>query len=220
MADYTEKIRNLLEMAGRETTNKYEAKTALLKARKLMAKHKISMKEIINEKEQEVVRKLTGIDYSMRRDPWISNLANVIARYHCCKNFQSRAKGKQVGEIGFIGLTDDISVCIEVFKYAVDCVRSKTKELRKTNGVGAADGYGFGFVIGLNDAYNKQQTEEGWGLILVVPEAVQEAMKDIPKRKSHTEKKIKGVDVRAYVKGVTDGHKFHEQKRISGESSS
>lgn len=217
MTNYVEKIKNLLEMAGRETTNEHEARTALLKAHKLMAKYKISEKEIINEKDQEVIRKLTGIDYSLRRDPWLSHLAKTVANHHCCQSFQCREKGKQIAEIGFIGFTDDVSICMEVFKYAVDCVQSKTKELRKTKGVDAANGYGFGFVGGLYEAYNKQQEEEGWGIVLVVPEAVNEAMKNIKTRKSQAETKLKRIDVRTYIKGVKDGHKFHEQKRITSE---
>ena len=54
-------------------------------------------------------------------------------------------------------------------------VRSQTKKLRKTRGVQMADSYGFGFVVGLKDAYMAQQKEENWALVLAVPEKVNQA---------------------------------------------
>lgn len=214
MADYVKKIKDLLALA--ESPNEHEARSALLKARQLMAKHKVSDMDIRDAKEQEVVRKHTGIDYSLRRDPWVNNLSSTIAEYHCCRAFQTRRKGKQVAEVGFIGFSDDVSVCTEVFTYAVDCIRSMTKKLRRVHSVQAADGYGFGFVLGLDEAYHKQQEEENWALVLVVPEAVNDAMKDMKKKKMDTASKLSAADASAFKAGIKDGHRFHEQKRING----
>lgn len=211
MTDYTQKVRDLLALA--ESPNEHEARAALLKARELMAKYKISQAQVEGKEDDEVVRKPTGVDYSLRRDPWISDLAGVIAKYHCCRNIQYREKGRQVAEIWFIGLSDDTAVCMDVFRYAVDCVRSKTKKLRKQS-VEAANGYGYGFVCGLNEAYNKQQAKEGWGLVLVVPEAVNEEVDKLKKKKVGSSRKMMEASARYFHKGVTDGHKFHEQKRI------
>ena len=213
MADYKEKIRNLLALA--ESSNEYEAKAALLKARELMAKHKISEKELGPAEEQNVERNTTGITWSRRRDPWIHDLACVISEHHCCKNIQYRPKGKQIAEVGFIGLTDDITVCTEVFKYAVECVQAKTKKIKKERDVRAANGYGFGFAAGLKDAYRKQQTEENWALVLVIPEAVKKEMSKI--KKTTTKSKPYSVTARAFSQGMADGHKFHEQKRVKAD---
>lgn len=213
--DYVEKIKACLALA--ESPNEHEARSALLKARQLMAKYKVSEGSVKDKEKEDVIRKNTGIDYSVRRDPWMSALASVIAKNHCCRNFQLRAKGKQVAEIGFVGLSGDIPVCLEVFRYAVDCIRSVTRTLKKTKGVRAANGYGYGFVVGLDEAYSKQQEEEGWGLVLVVPEAVDRTMANTPKisNKAHMNK-LKDADARAFCKGIKDGHRFKEQKRIGG----
>lgn len=213
MADYLKKIKDCLALA--ESPNEHEARAALLKARELMAKHKVSEQELNGTKEQEVVRKKTGIDYSPRRDPWVYELAGVIALHHCCRNAQIREKGRQVAEILFIGFEEDVAVCIDVFRYAVDCVRSMTKRLKKDKSVKAADGYGFGFAVGLKEAYDKQ-SEEGWGLVLVVPEAVDASMKGMKKKSNPSQSKLNESDSRMFIKGVQDGRKFHEQKRLSG----
>lgn len=212
MADYIRKIKDLLALA--ESPNEHEARSALLKARELMAKHKISDKALEDKDNQNVERHMTGIDYSLRRDPWISDLASIIARHHCCRNFNTREKGRQTMEVGFIGLTNDITVCAEVFKYAVDCVRSITNKYRKTKGVRTADGYGYGFAYGLNEVYDMQQNEEGWGLVLTVPEAVNEAVKGMATKKMPI-KKLTESNVQAFHKGVQDGREFDMEKRLS-----
>lgn len=211
MADYITKIRNLLDLA--ESPNENEARAALLKARELMAKYKISEQNLEDADKQEVVRKLTGITYSERRDPWIAELGYVVAEHHCCKCIASKQKGKQTKETGFIGLADDITVCMEVFKYAVDCVISHTKVLRTTGGTNAANGYGFGFVTGLKDAYDNQRE---YGLILVVPETVNDAIKGLRKIRNNRTEKLKESDMGTFRHGYFDGRKFEEQKRITG----
>lgn len=208
MSDYMEKIRNLLALA--ESPNEYEARDALLKARRIMAKHRITEKELGIERGESVIRKMTGITYSMRRDPWVYTLGKVIAENHCCRNFQIREKRKQSAEIGFIGFAEDVSVCMEIFQYAVDCVRSVTKRLRKKSII-TADGYGFGFADGLKAVYQKQQTEEGWGLVLVVPE---DADKQIAAMSTRTVQNPSQISAVSYARGIIDGQKFHKQKRI------
>ena len=112
MADYTEKIRNLLALAGSD--NEHEARSALLMARKLMAKHKISEQDV-DIPNDRVIQQPTGIRYSTRRDPWIYMLAGVVAEHHCCRNFQMREKNKQTAEIGFMGFEEDTMLCKEIF---------------------------------------------------------------------------------------------------------
>lgn len=210
MTDYVKKIKNCLALA--KSPNENEARSALLMARKLMAKYKISKKDLNDESEQEVAKELTGVTYSVRRDPWIADLANTIAEYHCCKSFQSREKRKQVAEIGFIGLTDDVPMCMETFKYAVKYIRSVTDKLRKKSDVSVADGYGFGFVTSLYTTYHKQQEENNWGLILSVPDAVTNITNGLKKCPKHIKQKT--IDGKAFTKGFNDGRNFNSQKKI------
>lgn len=213
MADYKKKIKDLLALA--ESPNEHEARAALLKARELMAKHKISDKDLSDVKNQEVRQEKTGITYSVRRDPWINELASVIAENHCCRNFQYRAKKKQTAEIAFIGFEEDLEICMEIFKYAVECIRSVTDKYRKKRNVKVADGYGYGFILGLMNAYENQQKEKGWGLVLVTPEEVNNATKNMG-FKSMTKKKLDDSDVNAFKEGLKDGRKFSMEKRLKG----
>lgn len=215
MSDYVKKIQNLLDLA--QSPNEYEARDALLKARKLMAKHKIMEQDLNHMDAQNVENKMTSVTYSARRDPWVGTLANIIAEHHCCRNYQTRGRGKQTATIGFVGLTDDIAICMEVFVYAVDCIRSVTDKWRKQKRVKDADGYGYGFICGLLKAYEKQQNEEGWGLVLVVPDEVNKSFdKSVTKtrRTNWAEKKLRQSDMRAYHKGIRDGEKFDITKRL------
>ncbi len=212
MSDYVRKIHDLLALA--ESPNEHEARSALLKARKLMAKYKISENELADVKDRQVVKKLTEITCSMRRDPWVMSLAGVISDHHCCKSYNHRKKGGQTSKIGFIGFPEDVSMCEEIFIYAVNCVRSKTDKLRKSSGVKKADGYGYGFCCGLNEAYNRQQDKENWDLVMVIPEGVKSMVKDMGQYKPDHRAKLDNSDGFYYTKGCVDGRKFHDQKRL------
>lgn len=126
--NYKEKIRNLLALA--ESPNEHEAKAALLKARELMAKYKLTERDVQDAKKQDVKRVMTDITCSKRRNPWITELSCVISENYCCKGFRSHMKGKQTQAIGFIGLEDDVEICVAVFKYAVNSIISEVTKIR------------------------------------------------------------------------------------------
>lgn len=67
--DYKDKIRKLLALA--ESPSEAEAKAALLKARELMAKHKLTQADLGEAKGREVRSVVTEISFSKRREPWI-----------------------------------------------------------------------------------------------------------------------------------------------------
>lgn len=71
--DYKEKIRKLLALA--ESPVEAEARAALLKARQLMAEHKLTERECRAAEKQAVRDVLTDITYSKRREPWIIPLS-------------------------------------------------------------------------------------------------------------------------------------------------
>ena len=81
MPDYKDKIRKLLALA--QSPEEAEAKVALLRARELMAKHKLTEADLEEAKNQAGRNVLTGITCSKRRDPWIVNLSAVIGERFC-----------------------------------------------------------------------------------------------------------------------------------------
>ena len=180
--DYKDKIRKLLALA--ESPVEAEAKAALLKARQLMAEHKLTEAELKEVEKQAVKDVRTDITCSKRRDPWIINLSAVIGENYCCKGYRHHRYGEQTQYIGFIGLEDDVEICVAIFKYAVDCIRAGVKRIKKENEgyysnyvKSLCDSYGYGFCYGISEAFSKQQEENKseWGLVLVMPKEVKEA---------------------------------------------
>lgn len=220
MADYKDKIRKLLALA--ESPEEAEAKAALLRARELMAKHKLTEADLEEAKKQTVRNVLTDITCSKRRDPWIVSLTAVIGESYCCKGYRNHTKGRQTQTAGFIGLEDDVEICVAIFKYAVDCIRTGVNAIKKElDGYYSwyikqqCDSYGYGFVNGIEAALKGQDEEkhDDWGLVLVMPKEVQDASQYLGKEefKARTENTI---DPKAYAQGYEQGKEFDPAHRL------
>lgn len=221
--NYRDKIKKLLKLT--ESPNEHEAKAALLKARRLMAEHKIFQSEVEDLSDREVKDILTELTCSKRRDAWINLLANIIAPNYCCQAYMKKPFNKQTSTIGIIGIGEDAEICQKVLTYAVDCVRAyqKTRKeellrrgwTRKTI-TKAMEDYGTGFSVGVEDAFEKQseENESGWGLVMVVPKEV----------KDYTEgfgvahlMPGKVLALNEYYEGVNDGKNFDMGSRLQEE---
>lgn len=128
MNDYKAKIKKLLSLS--KSTNEHEAQAALLKAKQLMAEHKISEADLGNMNE-EIEYLYTDVSYTKRKNIWIMILADLIAENYCCQNFVSRQKHAQTRVVAFVGLANDVHICKDVFTYAIDFICSRQKEIRK-----------------------------------------------------------------------------------------
>lgn len=222
--DYKDKIRKLLALA--ESPVEAEAKAALLKARQLMAEHKLTEAELKEAEKQTVKDVRTDITCSKRRDPWIINLSAVIGENYCCKGYRHHRYGEQTQYIGFIGLEDDVEICVTIFKYAVDCIRAGVKRIKKENEgyyssyvKSLCDSYGYGFCYGISEAFSKQQEENKseWGLVLVMPKEVKEAAQHLGHQefKARTQDEISPSD---YARGYMEGKEFDPTRRLAGEA--
>lgn len=222
MIDYKDKIRKLLALA--QSPNENEAKAALLKARELMAEHKLSEAELKKVEKQAVKDIRTGISCSKQRNPWVILLSSVIGENYCCKQYTIREKGKQTYNIGFIGLEDDAEICTAIFKYAVDSVLSQHKRIKAENREYCSgytkrlcDSYGYGFAVGVKEAFKKQQdehAEQGWGLVLVMPQEVEAASQHL-KPMQFRSKATDDIEPDLYRKGFDNGKKFDPTKRLA-----
>lgn len=222
--DYKEKIRKLLALA--ESPIEAEAKAALLKARRLMVEHKLMEQDCRKTEKQAVRNVMTDITCSKRRDPWIVSLSAVIGENYCCKGYRNRQREKQTNYIGFIGLEDDVEICTEIFKYAVDCIRAGVKNIKKeyedymacyaTFVKQECDSYGYGFVNGIQRALQQQKEEnkQTWGLVLVTPEAVEAAARHL-KKKQFKSRAEDSISAEAFRRGLVDGKKFDPTRRLT-----
>ena len=227
-SDYREKIRKLLALA--ESDNENEAKSALLKARRLMAEHKLTEADI-GVGEQKVVDVVTEYTCNKRREPWLVPLGTVIGEHYCCRSYHTYRKGKQTHTVAFIGFEEDVQVCLEIFKYAVDCIRAQTKKIRKELGEWYSpqtiqkqcNGYGMGFVYGVNDAFIEQDMEQaaqaeqtgepGYELVLQIPKEVNEAVGGMERGEYYNPEKEGAVNG-GMKQGYNDGKRWSPERRL------
>ena len=78
--DYKDKIRKLLALA--KSPEPEEAKLALLKARKLMAEHKLSERDL-EERNTTVIKRAIGEKFSKKANSWMDPLSIVIGENYC-----------------------------------------------------------------------------------------------------------------------------------------
>ena len=211
MANIKDKIAKLLALA--ESPNEAEAKAALLKARELMAKNKLTPEECQEQKNQKLVKDFTDIQCTAMTNPWAASLSAVIADNYCCRAINRKRKGYKTATIGFIGLEDDFEICKRIFLYAYDCIASTCKREIKRNPWDdrgtyrkAVNAYGWGFCEGLQDAFKAQKAEhQEWGLVMVTPQAVVEEADGLGKPRAIGRNEADMDTLGARQKGYRDG---------------
>lgn len=205
------KIKKLLALAT--SSNENEAQAAMLKAQEMLAKYKLTMKDIQNLKptQKDVKEKWTPITF--KKATWKGRLASVIADNFCCYSYYHTQGTHQVV---FFGLTDDIETAAAVFEYAVEYINGRVHQLRQKyyhfgeSARGLENDYAQGFIEGLLQKYQEQkQQNQKWALVLVKPQVVVEAHRAIKFRKRlvNTSAKYFGNDY-AYHEGQYDGQNF------------
>lgn len=220
--DIKDKIAKLLALA--DSPSEGEAKAALLKARELMARHKLRPEDVKKAENVRVVKEHVGVSCTGMTDPWAISLSAIIAEHYCCKAYRTNQAGKKSKLIGFVGLEDDFAICKRVYLYAIDCIKATCKEISAENkGISKTlirqmcNAYGWGFCSGLKSAFAEQnQQHQEWGLVLVTPKQVMDVMNDMGKPKSFGRpdwaddwKKDHGR------RGYQDGREFDPETRLS-----
>lgn len=213
MADIREKIQKLLSLAG--SSNENEARAAMLKAKELMAKHKMAESDF--QKEEELKHLLVE-DVTWTTDSgkiWLVDLCEVITNNYMCTASWRTTKGTRTHTLMITGFEDDARVCMDVIAYAFGFMENAFRKLSK--GKDKKDfkimqsSYAKGFILGLELAFDMQKQEHPeWGLVVVKPKEVEEYEKSLGERSVHT-KKVE-FDPFAYMVGQRDGQNFNAQK--------
>lgn len=232
-SDLRSVIQKLLNLANDEGATEAEAKAALLKAKALMMKYHIEVKDESNEPNQEVESCVTEFTFSKRTEPWIISLASVIAQNSRCTT-TAVYSSKRRRAVKFYGYEDDLNTCVTMFNYAMYCIWSKFPKIRQQlkeeygYSLGESrpytDSYAIGFISGLDEAFSEQYDayKNQWGLVAVVPNAVVD----------HTYRRTNGnvvhynsmpqgrpVDPQCFQEGHTDGLNWKPQQTISDHNS-
>lgn len=219
MANIRERIQKLLALAT--SPNENEAKAALLKARELMAKNKLSESDFERAKEQEL-KKFWCEDIAWTTDSgriWMTSLCKVLCDNYCCSASWYTPAGTRTHQLVIVGVGEDADVCKEVVGYAVGFVEvqieAMQKRYRRQDPKAIANSYAEGFILGLEMAFEEQQEEHPeWGLVVVKPEEVRDYEGKLSSKSVKTKKS--NFDPLAYMKGQNDGKNFNPHKVLAG----
>lgn len=214
-----DKIQKLLALS--ESSNEYEAQASMLKAQQLLAKHKLTLRQVEEFKEysSDIQERKTKITFTKAK--WKANLAGLIADNFGCYCF---LRTRNTNTITFFGREEDVIVCNIVLEYAIDCINSAVKKLRykylrnRYSTKGLENDYAMGFISGLEKKFEEQRkSNEEWGLILIKDSQVIQAYEEKTnqfKGTVNTRISFKGYrDV--FGKGFKDGGEFSISDKIT-----
>lgn len=210
-----DKIEKLIALSGSDNEN--EAKSAMLKAQELMAKHEIKMDQINPDRQKE--QRVVSYTSPSFRDDWVIDLACLIAQNFRCRSIirQKRRAGGAF-RIVFYGFDDDALISINIFNYAVEVIRKRMQTLRAIyNEAGREFGrnekmnYTEGFNSGLYRNFEDQKKQnESFALALLVPEEVNSFVENIPGLENYQERKFERRREHDLLRrfGYSDGKNF------------
>ena len=215
MADIKERIKKLLALAT--STYEAEAMAAMLKAKELMAKHKLTEDDFEEAKDQKLVH-LACKDIRWTTDSgeiWIAELCRVIAENYCCATAWSTPYKTRTHILEIIGMGEDAEICKHVITYAVGFVRGSIKVQRRkqrySDPKSVAASYAKGFIEGLEMAFEDQRDEHPeWGLVIVEPQEVKKYKDGLKSKKVRT--RSTEFNPLAHLKGFNDGKEFNAQR--------
>ena len=219
MANIKEKIEKLLALA--KSPNENEAKAALLKAKELMAKNKLSEADFEDAKKQEL-KTFRCEDISWTTDSgriWMVGLCKLICDEYLCVSAWDTKPGARTHVLYITGMEEDLDVCKSVLGYAVGFVEGRIEDLQKKysrqDPKAIANSYAEGFILGLEMAFEEQKNEHPeWGLVVVKPEEVRGYEEKLGSKRVKSKKA--DFDPLAYMMGQNDGSKFNARKVLKG----
>lgn len=216
MENIKDKIKKLLSLA--ESPNENEAKAAMLKAKELMAKNKLTDTDL--KKESELVHLLCdSVQWTTDSGKvWMTDVCKLIADNYLCSASWRSKKGGRTYTLMITGFRDDAELCKEVVKYAIGFmdgqIKIQQRRRRDMNPKAVASSYAQGFILGLELAFEEQKDEHPeWGLVVVKPQEVTDHEKNLGSKNVRTKKTE--FDPLAYMRGQNDGKNFNAQKILA-----
>lgn len=219
MENIKDKIKKLLSLAS--SSNENEARAALLKAKELMAKNKLTEVDLEESKKHKMVR-LVCNEIKWTTDSgniWMVDLCKILCDEYCCAIGWSTPRATRTHTAVIAGLDSDAEVCRLTIEYAVGVINNNIKalqrKLRNADPKSVASSYADGFCKGLEIAFDLQREEHPeWGLVVVKPQEVTDYEKSLGSRSVRT-KSTSFVHM-ANLKGLEDGRNFNARKVLQG----
>lgn len=205
------KIKKVLELS-KNNPSEEEAKSAALKAQKLMAEYHISMSEVeAVEDINNIVEKTVNIGTGNK---WKYTLAGIISKNFRCKHFYY---GKS--SVVFYGHEVDAVIAAETFKFLFETgnkaaisfynkLRNEAVRYGKFfDGTGIKNSFLIGYLEGIKEELEKQCT----ALMIVVPKEVEEKYSE--KTKEFRKMQLSILKVTSYY-----GNQSREEGRRTGKN--
>lgn len=213
-----EKVRKVLALTS--SPNEKEAALAAIKARELMDKYNVQMKDI----SQEVSEKIEDVDLELGGEVkvyWVCILTNVVGKYQNCRVYRNS------GKFCIVGFTGDI----ELFEYTYIYLRRVIEKLLEEVVVPPEcrvkkylEDYAYGIVSNLSTRFEKEKKKTMSGgddraLVVIDREKAVDKFCDEYLDLSNT-RLHRTFNADAYSKGYVTGDKIVLRNGVQGERKS
>lgn len=212
------KIQKLLALSA--SPNKNEAMVAMKKARHLMLEYHVTEEESKGEQKAEVVWREVPITFDL-----MSSVSAVIARNNKCDCYTSirSNNGKRKTRImHIVGYSFDVEAVCTMIKFCeesiLDGVRKLRKEVRESDYYADVKGlkgdYAYGFLKGLQQAFDEQNAKQEYHLLVITPKEVKDEM---DKQDLKTVHRSHSISTSGYFnRGFSSGYDCGTTKKIAG----
>lgn len=218
------KIKKLLALS--KSSNENESQNAMIKAQKLLIKHKLSLQEVERYSKENIKIENLKTEQKFRGKSWKSNLARVIADNFGCFLYYNTGNYK-VHRVCFYGKQEDIIIANIMFEYAVKWINLEGNKLvkrmkqdnRRKHFDGIKNDYAIGFIYGLKERFESQIKEnKQWGLVIQKDQVVVDSYNKFSSEfgKISVNENF-NRHFKAYKKGKEDGKKFDISDKIENE---
>ena len=223
--DYVDKIKKLLALS--ESNCEAEAAAALIKARELMAKHKIEMCDLKVEKDDKIVcRDLNDITFHSKKDCWLIGIRSTIKQYFPVVVTADKFYGYKTRTPSVSGFEQDVEIVSAIIRYIYDSVHCWAKQYCKVHGIKKGrkmttviESFGSGFYCGWVEALEKQkENNQEWGLVLAAPDV--SSVLHITGIYSPKASNVDSLELDSFVayQGMEAGRRYGTTKRLNNRN--
>lgn len=200
-----DRINKLLAKTVENGCTPEEAAAAAAKAQQLIAKHHINLREQEEEHEEAIGATLEPISRT-----WQGQLAHCLATNMCCEVILNSNGRKKT--LVFMGKETDLEAVMALYDKFTAIIKEGIKAQKKTNaGANVETSYAMGFISSVREAMQEQCR----ALTLVVPEEVNEAVREQFPHLGRARTRSVSINGTAYGAGRVDGRQAAGRKAIS-----
>ena len=219
ITEVREKIEKLLALST--SSNEHEARAALVKAKELMIKNKLTEEDFESVKKQEI-KSVVSDEVVWTTDSgkiWMVHLVKLICDEYLCTAAWQTARGTRTHKLVITGMENDVEICRPAVEYAVGFVDGTIRYLQRKSYTKdpkvVAKSYADGFIMGLEMVFEEQKEEHPeWALAIVKPQEVTDYEKALGNKTVKT--RAVEFDALSYIRGQKDGAEFNTKRVLEG----